>query len=293
MKWMFNQQLMNEEEVTIPASDHGFLYGVGLFETFRVYEGVPFLFEEHLNRMQQGLEWIGIRFIINHQEMKDQLSRLLQANHLKNAYVRLTLSGGTALLGLPIEPYQHPNLLWQMKELPAFEENINSWKRAVFLKIKRNLPETEIRLKSLNFINHVLAKQEISHLEQTEGIFLTQEGYIAEGIVSNIFFIKQGKVYTPSLTTGILNGITRQHVIFLCQINQISIEEGLFRTEDLLTADEMFITNSIQEIVPVRFIQDKELKIGSETMTDQISRLYKHSIKETIAKEKEVDHFEA
>ncbi len=284
MIWMLNEQLMDEQEIQISVTDHGFLYGVGLFETFRVYDCIPFLFEEHMNRLQTGLKLIGIDFTINIDWMNYQLNRLLKANNIINAYIRLTITAGSAPIGLPTKKYDHPNIIWQIKELVPFEEVQSQSKKAVILKTKRNLPETEVRLKSLNFLNHIVAKQEILEEEQTEGIFLTQNNDVAEGIVSNLFYVKEGIVYTPSLDAGILNGITRQHIITLCQTNHIPIIEGLFSLEHLLEANEIFITNSIQEVVPIYQLNNMKLVDSSNNITNAIIRLYKASIKEAIKK---------
>lgn len=281
MKWMYNGQLYEENELKIPANDHGFLYGVGLFETFRVYDGVPFLFNEHLARIQNGLPLIGINYQIEQKVFKEELQILLNANNLENAYVRLTITAGTAPLGLPTEMYQNPSVLWQIKNLGPLEDELPI-KNAYILKQKQNLPETNIRLKSLNFLNNVLAKQEITTLKNTEGFFLNTDGFLAEGIVSNIFFVREGQIYTPSIETGILNGITRQYVIKLSKENNFTVNEGFYHIEDIFTADEVFITNSIQEIVRIVSVNDKIFSTNNSSLTSFLASLYKQSIKEAI-----------
>ncbi|MCK5357513.1 MAG: aminodeoxychorismate lyase [Elusimicrobiales bacterium] len=284
MKLMLNGELLEEDKLKISVNDHGLLYGVGLFETFRVYNGTPFLFKEHMKRLQEGIDFLGINLKIEKKQMLSQLNRLLEINQINNAYIRLTVTGGKAPLGLPSGKYDHPSVLWHIKSIEPFQEEAPEGKSAVFLKTKRNTSETNTRLKSLNFLNNVLAKQEIMHLKKTEGIFLSQKGNIAEGIVSNIFFVKQEKVYTPSLDTGILNGITRQHVLLLCKQNDIPIEEGLYLPTDLIDADEIFFTNSIQEITPIRNLDGRKLDYRIDGITNTLISLYKKSIKEVIKK---------
>ncbi|OEG00318.1 hypothetical protein BHF71_05305 [Vulcanibacillus modesticaldus] len=286
MKWILNEQIVEEDQLSISVKDHGFLYGVGLFETFRVYDGTPFLFQEHIKRLKEGLSLIGIESKIDQNKMSQDLNRLLEINNLNDAYVRVTVTAGTAPLGLPNQKYDKPTILWQIKPLPPFSDEPSMGKNAIILKTPRNLAETRIRLKSINFLNNVIAKHEIIDLENYEGIFLTHDGYVAEGIVSNIFFVKQGKVYTPSLDAGILNGITRQQIISICEQNNISLMEGLFSPETLIEADEIFITNSIQEVVPILKLNEREYFFDMNTLTYSIIKAYKDSIKQTIINNK-------
>lgn len=282
MKYLYNEQLIEDIELKVPINDHGFLYGVGLFETFRVYDGVPFLFKEHMERLKQGLKLIGINQDIELSKMNALLNYLLEVNFLKNAYVRITVTAGVAPLGLPTEEYKNPSIIWQIKSLEPLTEEFELDRKAVILKIRRSLVETEVRLKSLNFLNNILAKQEILHLKQTEGIFLTNEGYVAEGIVSNIFFVKQDRLYTPASVTGILKGITRGHVINLSKKYDIPFTEGLYKLDDLINADEIFITNSIQEIVPIINLENKDYPINNNGITTMLIKEYKASIKNII-----------
>ncbi len=293
MIWLYNEQLIRDEELKISVEDHGFLYGVGLFETFRVYDSVPFLFEEHIKRLQNGLKLIGIEKKFDYLEMINLLNILLEANNFKNAYVRITVTGGIAPIGLPTEKYNKPSIIWQIKPFQSLEKGIPLCKNAILLKTKRNLPETSIRLKSLNFLNNVIAKQETNHLENTEGVFLTNEGYIAEGIVSNIFFVKHNKLYTPSLELGILNGITREHIIYLCKKNNIPYEEGFYRYKDFINANEIFISNSIQEIVPIIRFENKDFKLDNKGTTKYLIGEYKKTIIDKIMEYRRGDMFEA
>ncbi|MCL6570911.1 MAG: aminodeoxychorismate lyase [Bacillus sp. (in: Bacteria)] len=244
-----NGQHIKKEDAQISPFDHGFLYGIGLFETLRIYEGHPFLLDDHLERLNQGLDTLNIKHRFYREEMNNILQTLLEINHLTNAYIRLDISAGMGEVGLQIEPYIAPTIIIFPKLLPPAGDLIE--KKAVLLKLKRNTPEGVERLKSHHFMNNMLAKREIGASLETEGIFLTEAGFLAEGIVSNVFW-KKGKIlYTPALSTGILNGITRQFVIKLARKYGLSIEEGHFSLEHTLEAEEMFVTNSIQEIVPI------------------------------------------
>ncbi|MFS0865640.1 aminodeoxychorismate lyase [Fredinandcohnia sp. 179-A 10B2 NHS] len=246
-----NGKIVKKSDARISPFDHGFLYGVGLFETFRIYDGHPFLLDDHLMRLQTSLEDLQIDFEIKRNELTDILTDLLKANGLKNAYVRLNVSAGEGELGLSADSYQTPSLLLFMKEIPVTLAE----KSAVLLKINRNTPEGETRLKSHHFLNNIYGKREIGNNPQMEGIFRTKEGYLAEGITSNIFWVKGNMLFTPAIQTGILNGVTRAFVIEIAKGLGIEIKEGFFQAEELLTSDEAFITNSIQGIVPLSKIE--------------------------------------
>ncbi|WP_297990884.1 aminodeoxychorismate lyase [Anoxybacillus sp.] len=242
-----NGQIVTKKDACISPFDHGFMYGLGLFETFRVYDGHPFLLDDHLTRLHDGLNMLNISFSITRDEVMHILSRLLEANGYRDAYVRLNVSAGVGDVGLQVEKYTAPTVIMYMKPVPAFPDE----KVCQTLRMRRNTPEGYIRLKSHHYLNNILGKREIGKDAHVEGIFLTQDGFVAEGIVSNIFWAKDGVVYTPSVQTGILNGVTRMFVIDLLCSWGIHVQEGFYVLQHLKEADEIFLTNSIQEIVPV------------------------------------------
>lgn len=244
-----NGEMIKEEEARISPFDHGFLYGMGLFETFRVYEGHPFLIEDHLGRLNSSLAMIGIQKILNKDEVFQLLKLLLEKNQLSNAYIRLNVSAGVGAVGLPVEPYEHANVMMFVK--PLSKAGGPTEKEAQFLKLSRNTPEGPLRLKSHHYMNNLLAKKEIGNRTDVEGVFLTEDGFIAEGIVSNIFWVIDNQLFTPDLGTGILNGITRSFIIELARKKGLQVKEGFYKPDVLNKATEIFVTNSIQEIVAI------------------------------------------
>ncbi|MFO1441899.1 aminodeoxychorismate lyase [Bacillus sp. Bva_UNVM-123] len=243
-----NGEVVKKEEAVISPFDHGFLYGMGLFETFRVYNGHPFLLDDHLERLNNGLKALNIQVQYTREKILSPLSILIEKNNLTDAYIRLNISAGIGEIGLQTTPYVEPNLMIFAKSLPQMN---TLEKTAVILNIKRNTPEGYERLKSHHYLNNILAKREIGDKPDYEGIFLTTEGYLAEGVVSNLFWIKDNVLYTPTIDTGILNGITRQFVMKLARKNGMDIQEGFFLRDSVMEADEIFVTNSIQEIIPI------------------------------------------
>ncbi|MGG4554970.1 aminotransferase class IV [Paenibacillus humicus] len=253
-------------EAVISVMDHGFMYGMGLFETFRTYGGQPFLLERHLERLRGGCRELGIRYEAREELLRYEIASLLKANELLDGYIRLTVSAGAGPLGLPPEDYTEPCVIIYVKPLPSFDPGLYAHGKELWrLSTPRNTPEGKIRLKSLHYMNNILAKRELEGLIRgvhpggvPEGLLLTAQGHLAEGIVSNLFFVREGTLYTPEIGTGILPGITRSFVLELADRLGLSYIEGRFIWDDLVAAEEVFLTNSIQELVPVTALVEPE-----------------------------------
>ena len=281
----FNGQCVEDSKAVISVFDHGFLYGMGLFETMRTYGGVPFLLQEHLTRLSDACEQLGIRYRADERELRRHVGELLAANGLQEGYVRISVTAGVQPLGLPTTDYEEPNVIVYVKALPP--EVDPPGKPLQLLQLRRNTPEGDIRTKSFHYMNNILAKREMYAYPWSvggEGLFLDVNGYVAEGIVSNVFFIKARCVYTPSLDTGILPGITRAHVLRLAAEAGIPTEEGCYSLDRLLQADEIFICNSVQELVPIHTVYDCEGSLlwkgqsAEQHVTQQLLAAYRHSI---------------
>ncbi|MCA0758360.1 aminodeoxychorismate lyase [Paenibacillus sp. N4] len=287
MKVGLNGTVVDANEAVISVYDHGFLYGLGLFETFRTYNGRPYLLDRHMNRLLNGCDQLGIRYSFERDRLTGLLKELLSANTLEDGYVRLTVSAGEAGLGLPAGDYNRPNELVLVKELPPLHlMDKLPGKELRLLRTRRNTPEGEIRFKSLHYMNNIIAKRELlagTASPGAEGLMLSGEGWLAEGIVSNLFFAKDGVIHTPSIQTGILPGITRGRVIELGREAGFELREGLFVWEQLLEADEIWLTNSIQELVPVTELSEPDggsVKVGdgeAGVMTKRLLSMYRES----------------
>ncbi|GGO09278.1 aminotransferase class IV [Saccharibacillus kuerlensis] len=287
-----NGVIVEAAAAAVSVMDHGLMYGMGLFETFRTYNGKPFLFERHLERMQRGAAQLGIRWNIDAAALRSEIAALLEANGLSDAYIRLTLTAGEDELGLPSAPlYEQPCRIIYVKSLPETPAAwYNEGRMLQILRTRRNTPEGTERLKSLHYMNGILGRRElagISGAQGAEGLMLTREGYAAEGIVSNLFFITENKLFTPAVGTGILPGITRAFVLELAAEAGIPTEEGFYLSEELDRADEVFLTGSVQGIVPVRSIRypdGLEIAVGRNRpgpLTVQLMEKYGHYTKET------------
>lgn len=272
-----NGEIVPLEEARISAVDHGFLYGVGLFETMRVYNRRLFLWDRHLARLKRGLEAMQIRQPWTDQELKQAVEQTVDANGLRDAYVRLDITAGAEGLGLTAAGYVHPSLLVFVKPVPPLSDPPQP-KRLQVVSFPRQTAEGSQRHKSHIFLNNVLAKQEIGSDPTVEGLFLTKEGFVCEGIVSNVFWSKNQRLFTPALSTGILAGITRGFVLDLAASQGLDICEGEFLLEELLEADEAFLTNSIQEIVPVCQINQVTLPQSWGPITRRLWLAYRQAV---------------
>jgi len=260
MKIALNGNIVDASEAVISVYDHGFLYGLGLFETFRTYGGKPFLLDRHLDRLSGGCKELGIVWEAEEAALLDLIYRLLEHNDLSDGYFRLTVSAGEAELGLPSGDYVKPNILLLVKPIappPPIDDLVG--RELCQLHTRRNTPEGAVRSKSLHYMNNIIAKRELVGSKASagaEGLMLTSDGFLSEGIVSNLFFARDGAVYTPALSTGILPGITRGLTLQLAQQAGWKAEEGLYRWEQLKSADEVWMTSSIQELVPITRLTD-------------------------------------
>lgn len=288
----FNGECVSEDRAAVSVFDHGFLYGIGLFETFRTYNGVPMLLEQHMDRLSEGSAELGIKFEPKLPEIRQHIRALLAANGLSDGYVRYSVSAGVQPLGLPAGDYEQPTVIVYVKALPHASTSSAADKALQLLRLRRNSPESAVRMKSFHYMNNVLAKRELSSYPwaaASEGLFLTEGQCVAEGIVSNICFIKQNKLFTPSLAAGILPGITRAHVLACCLAAGIPAEEGLYPLEMLLTADEIFLTGSVQELVPVNVITDTDgqvvwLSSGDRTWSTILQEAYRNSVLQEVGR---------
>jgi len=259
------------KEARVSVLDHGFLYGDGIYETMRVYEGVVFMIGEHIKRLEHSAFHIGLNLPKSPDEIKVSIYETLEANGLKDAYLRLTVSRGEGPIGLDPSLCPRPTYFILAEELKPYPQRFyNDGISAVITKTRRNLKEAiNPQIKSLNFLNNILAKVEAIKARADEAIMLNHEGHLAEGTVTNIFFVraKDGgrAICTPSLDCGILEGITRNVVIELARRLDMRLIEGEFTEEDLHRAQEVFLTSTIMEVMPVGKVDEVKYPVGEVT----------------------------
>ena len=274
--WM-NGEYVERDALRISPFDHGFLYGLGFFETFRTYKGKPLFINEHLMRLKEALSAFRISFPYTAKQLVEVIEVLNTADGGQDGYFRLNVSAGEHEIGLAPTRYNNPNVILFRKSLPPVVKGVE--KTATILATRRNVPENGYtRFKGHHYGNNVFARFELPSLATQEGIFLTAEDIVAEGITSNVFWVKGSVVYTPSLNTGILAGVTRGFVLELVHQLGYEVQEGQYNVSELLEAKECFITNAVQQIVPIRSLGNVTFLGNEGSITKEIQRAYEQLI---------------
>jgi branched-chain amino acid aminotransferase len=252
--WVYlNDRFVPQEEAVVSVFDHGFLYGDGVYETLRAYRGRVFQLAEHLARLDRSASHLQLRLPVGPERLADLVRESLRRNQLQEAYLRITLSRGTGEIGLDPALCKSPTLVIIAKPFQPYPESIYADGVAVIIaKTRRNLPEAlSPQVKSLNFLNNILAKMEAKTAGAHEALMLNHRGELTEGTTSNVFTVRGGRLLTPSVESGILDGITRGLVLQLAAELGIPSEETRLTVEDLTRAEECFLTNTTQEVLPV------------------------------------------
>jgi branched-chain amino acid aminotransferase len=273
-----NGKILPSKEALISVFDHGFLYGDGIYETMRVYDRVIFKLHEHLQRLFRSASLIGLSIPLKTDSLKIAIYETLLANGFRNAYIRVTVSRGPGTIGLDPDFCPEPTtviIAQEFKEYPpAFYKNGIS---LIVADTVRNIREAiDPRIKSLNFLNNILAKIEAKKRGAYEAVMLNASGKLAEGTISNIFFCKDGVVCTPSPDCGILDGITRGIVLDLARREDLGVKEGKFTKEDIYSADEVFITNTTTEVMPVSKVGSRKYAVGD--IAKLLRKLYRSEV---------------
>lgn len=273
-------KLVPEAEAKVSVFDQGFLYGDGLFETFRAYSGKIFALSLHLDRLAAAAKRIHIP-IPPLPQLAKQLEETLRRNDLNDAILRLTLTRGLSISGLRPDLCETPTLVITARPFTGYDDLYAIGVSVTISTIRRvSSLVGEPCMKSLNFMDNVLARLEAHRAEVFETLFLNSEGFLAEGSISNLFWIKNGEVKTPALTTPILNGITREVLISEIKKQAIPIEEGLFPLADLLNADEAFLTNTAFEVMPLIAVEGKKVGSGQPgEMTNRCRQIFIQAVK--------------
>lgn len=284
-----NNCLIPESEAKVSVFDHGFLYGDGVFETMRAYNRTVFMIEEHIQRLFHSASLIELDIKKDKDSIQSAVYETIAKNSLKDAYIRVTVSRGTGPIGLDPELCKEPTFIIiaeEFREYPAayYQNGI----KTIIAGTKRNIKEAiNPQIKSLNFLNNILAKIEAKKKNAYEALMLNSQGHITEGTICNVFFVLKKKnkavLCTPSLDCGILDGITRNIVLELAQKNGIKVKEGRFKKEDLYKASEVFITNTTMEIMPVCKVDSVSYRAG--TVTKLLHEAYKENVRTYLEKQ--------
>jgi branched-chain amino acid aminotransferase len=274
----FNGKFVPKQEARTSIFDHGFLYGDGVFEGIRAYDGRVFRLDEHLDRLYDSAKAIDLKIPISKEEMKKAIIETLKKNNLTDAYIRPIVSRGDGDLGLDPGKCAKPNIFIITQEWGAMYGDLyEKGLTAITVGVRRNAAEAmPPNIKSLNYLNNILAKIEANAKGGDEAIMFDVHGNVSEGSGDNIFVIKNGRIITPP-TMNNLRGITRAAAIELAKNMGIEVLETNIGFFDMYTADEVFVTGTAAEIAPITNIDGRSIADGK---TGKITKMLMSAFKE-------------
>lgn len=252
------------DDARISVWDHGFLYGDGVFEGIRVYGGRIFRLEDHLRRFYESASTILLEVPYPFDELKEILVDACRRNELVDGYIRLVVSRGKGDLGLDPRKCKKATVVVIADKIKLYPpEAYETGMRIIISSTRKNSPEAiSPRVKSLNYLNNILAKIEANQVDAAEAVMLNGAGYVTECTSENIFIVKNGVLKTPAAHVGILEGITRQVVLEIARDLGIPTEEALLNSHDLFVADECFVTGTGAEMLPVVNVSGRTVGTG-------------------------------
>ncbi|MGN6554507.1 MAG: branched-chain-amino-acid transaminase [Verrucomicrobiota bacterium] len=253
MKVYIDGKFYEERDAKVSVFDHGLLYGDGIFEGIRAYNGRVFRLKEHIDRLFYSAKAILLNIPISHAELMRAVVESCRTNNIRDGYIRLLVTRGVGTLGLNPNRCKNPSVIVIADKIQLYPEELYARGMDIItVPTVRNLHSAvNPAIKSLNYLNNILAKIEANNSGCEEAIMLNADGYVAECTGDNIFIVKAGKLLTPPLSAGALYGITRQTVIELAQKLGVEVSEPNLTRYDIFNADECFLTGTGAEIVPV------------------------------------------
>jgi branched-chain amino acid aminotransferase len=269
-----------KEDAKVSVYDHGFLYGDGVFEGMRSYGGKVFRLAEHLDRLWASAKAIWLSVPINREEMARAVNETLAANGIKDGYIRLVVTRGAGALGLDPNRCSDPQVIIIADHIQLYPKEMyeNGLEIVTASTIRNHSAALSPRIKSLNYLNNIMAKIEGLQAGCVEALMLNAKGEVAECTGDNIFIVRKGVLLTPPIDAGILEGITRDAVIELAEQSKIPVQQIALTRHDIFIADECFLTGSAAEIIPVvkldsRMIGDGKPGPLTKRLTESFHRL--------------------
>lgn len=283
MKVYINGKLLEKNDAKISVFDHGFLYGDGVFEGIRAYQGLIFKFKEHIERLFESAHSLMLTIPLSREEIKQAVIKTLKANNLKDAYIRLCVTRGVGDLGLdPRKCNGNASVVIITDKIALYPGSLyKKGMEIITVPTIRNLPEAlNPQIKSMNYLNNILAKIEAINCGFDEAIMLDNMGYVAECTGDNIFIVKNNHLYTPPQCMGTLRGITRDSVLEIAGKNKIPTHEHVLTRHELYISDECFLTGTAAEIIPVVKVDGRSIGDGKPgKVTLKLIKLFKELTK--------------
>ena len=270
LKVWVDGRLYDKADAKISVYDHGLLYGDGVFEGIRAYNGRIFEMDAHLERLWISAKAIRLTIPLSREQVVAAMEETVRANNFRDCYIRLVVTRGAGDLGIDPRKSFRPTVFIIADQIAVYPREVYEKGIAVITSsVIRNHPNAlSARIKSLNYLNNVLAKLEANDAGVSEAIMLNHEGNVAEATVENVFIVRRGEVQTPTPSDGILEGVTRKVMLELCRRMKVSCVEKILQRHDLYAADEFFLTGTGAEVMPVTRIDGREIgdgKVGPVT----------------------------
>jgi branched-chain amino acid aminotransferase len=257
-------KLVPAEQATVSVFDHGLLYGDGIFEGIRVYSGRVFLLKQHIDRLYESALAIRLQIPISPSEMTAAVENTVRENAITDGYVRLVVTRGAGSLGLDIRRTSNPQVIIIADTISLYPPELytNGLKLITASTIRNHPGALSPRIKSLNYLNNIMAKIEGTDAGTVEALMLNHNGEVSECTGDNIFIVKNGILKTPPTDAGILEGITRNAVIGLARSAGIEVRESVMVRHDIFTADECFLTGTAAEVIAVISLDGRQIGDG-------------------------------
>lgn len=277
-----NQVIKPAAEATVSVFDHGLLYGDGIFEGLRFYHGRTFMLEAHLERLELSARAIALELPYSRAQITVAIEQLIEQFHSDTGYLRLVVTRGEGSLGIDPRKCARPALFIIADELSVMDIDDNSQGIKLHVAQTRRLPAQclDPQIKSLNYLNNILARIEANRAGMDEALMLNLDGYVSEGSVDNIFIVSDGVLRTPRLGDGLLAGVTRAVIIDLARQAGIPCEEISLTLQDLARAEECFLTGTGAELVPVKQIGERVLAAPDIALTPLLMQRFRARIDE-------------
>lgn len=268
MIYVWNGNLVENAELNLSPVDQGLVYGYGVFETIKTVNQQLAFFAEHMERLAAGCKAINITLDIKTQILEQNCYDLINKLQLMDGALRITC----------LKNNSDYNVLITARKNSYQPSDYQKGFRLCFADTKRNQHSLLVRVKSNNYLENILVRQKALEQGYNEAIFMNTEDKLAEGSLSNLFFVKDGVIYTPSIECGLLPGIVRDKVIAICGKSKLPLCLGEYRKSDILAADEVFLTNSLMEIMPVSLLERSAYNLSNNEITRSIIEQYRHKL---------------